>query len=197
MIAFVNAKKIATLALGAASLALSMAAPSLAGSLTYTGTTQGGQTWNRTLSGNPPNVLSGVGTATPYSVFEFNVDATGTYDFLSIATNPANWDNYLHLYRNSFNPSAQFTNVMNANDDFGAIGRSGFNGVSLTSGINYFLVTSGFGNTDFGAFSNTISGVGNISASSTAVPTPALLPGLIGIGAAAYRKRKGAAIAKA
>jgi hypothetical protein len=31
---------------------------------------------------------------------------------------------------------------------------------------------------------------------STPVPTPALLPGLIGMGAAAYRKRKGAATAK-
>jgi hypothetical protein len=198
MIAFVNASKLAALTVGAASLALSIASPSLAGTLTYTGTTNGGPTWNRPLGGNPPTVLSGVGTATPYNVFGFTVNATGLYDFLSNATDPLGWDNYLFLYSNSFNPVDQFTNVIVGNDDFPSIGASGFNGVNLTTGINYFLVTSGFGNADVGAFSNSISGVGDIaSSSSTPVPTPALLPGIIGMGAAAYRKRKGVATAKA
>ena len=178
---------------GATCLALSTAAPSLAGSLSYSGTTVGQPTWNRPLSGNPPTSLSGVGTATRYSVFEFFVDTSGAYNFLSVATNPANWDNYTFLYQNSFNPLAPLTNVLRGNDDFPDVGQSGFNGVSLTAGVNYFLVTTGFGNTSTGAFTNTITGPGNIAA----VPTPALLPGLIGMGVAALRKRKSGAAEEA
>jgi hypothetical protein len=180
---------------------LSVAAPSLAGTLTYTGTTVGGPTWNRPIQGNPPvPPLSGVGTATPYSVQSFSVDASGAYDFLSTATNPSGWDNYTFLYANSFDPTAQFANVIIGNDDFNDdvsnIGQSGFNGVSLTAGVAYFFVTTGFGNGDAGQFSNTISGPGNISLHSpTPVPEPtttlALLGfGLLGAGSAVKRRQK-------
>jgi hypothetical protein len=43
----------------------------------------------------------------------------------------------------------------------------------------------------------TISGVDIGNGGANPIPTPALLPGLIGLGAAAYRKRKGAAAAQA
>lgn len=176
-------KKLAIATAGTALAAFGTALPSMAGTLTYTGTTVGGATWNRPLSGNPPTSLSAVGTNVAYSVQEFAVDTTGLYNFLSVATNPTNWDNFLFLYGNSFNPTTPLTNAIVGNDDFPNIGRSGFNNVSLTAGIRYFLVTTGFGNSDAGSFSNTISGVGNITTPSTSVPEPASVLGLLAVGA--------------
>jgi hypothetical protein len=172
---------------GATCLTLGAALPSLAITFTYTGTTAGQPTWNRPFQGTPPTPpASGVGTNVPYNVFEFTVDTAGLYDFLSVGTNPVNWDNYTFLYQNSFNPAQPFTNVLIGNDDFPSIGQSGFNGVSLATGTSYFFVTTGFGNSDAGAFTNTISGLGNV----TPVPTPALVPGAVALCAGLLRKRK-------
>ncbi len=128
-----------------------------AGAITYSGTTAGSPTWNRPVSGNPPTPpLSGVGTLVAYDVQPFYVTGTATFEFLSLATSPSNWDNYTFLYQNSFNPLTPFTNVLIGNDDFPSVGRSGFS-YSLNSGTQYFLVTTGFANTDSGSFTNTIS----------------------------------------
>lgn len=150
--------------------------------LSYNGTTVGAPTWNRPVQSNPPTPpLSGVGTATPFSIFTFSVDTSSAYDFLSTGTNPSNWDNYLFLYHDSFDPTQPFTNVIVGNDDFAStIGKAGFNGVPLTAGVWYFAVTTGFGNSDFGTFTNTITGTGAISG----VPEPGTwLTGLVTVGA--------------
>ncbi|MEP0914727.1 PTPA-CTERM sorting domain-containing protein [Leptolyngbya sp. GB1-A1] len=181
----------------AACVALGTAAPSLAGSLTFSGTTAGQPTWNRPVQNgsNAPTALSAIGTNVPFSTFGFTVDTTGLYNFLSVGTDPAGWDNYTFLYQGDFNPTQPLTNVLRGNDDFPGIGVSGFNDVSLVSGLNYFLITTGFDNSNAGRFDNTISGVGNISeiGNPQPIPTPALLPGLIGMGIATLRKRKGEA----
>jgi len=153
--------------------------------LTFLGDTTGQPTWNRPIPiVNPPTVLSGIGTATPFISTQFNVGTTGSYDFLSTSVSPANWDNYTFLYEISFDPTNQFANILIGNNDFPEVGLSGFNGVNLTAGTNYFFVTTGFANTDFGTFSNDINGVGNVTLGAVQpVPfefSPALGLGVLG-----------------
>ncbi|MDQ3255491.1 MAG: hypothetical protein M3R15_16600, partial [Acidobacteriota bacterium] len=62
------------------------AAPTIADTVTFSGNTTGGPTYNRTETGNAPGTLSIIGTAVRYSVFQVNVSATGNYSFLSTST---------------------------------------------------------------------------------------------------------------
>jgi hypothetical protein len=173
-------------------LVLSLSSVALAAPFNYIDTTVGGPIWNRPLSGIPPTGLSGVGTAVPYHVFEFTVDTSGAYDFLSLGAIPVDWDNFLVLYAGPFNPATPLVNAIVANDDFPSIGRSGFNGVALTAGTQYFLVTTGLANNDAGAFSNVIDGVGNVVPGQVPEPgTIALLGTSLVVGSAvAWRRRK-------
>lgn len=194
-------QKLALATTGALFIALGTVAPSMAASVQYSGTTVGQPTWNRPLDNgsNAPTSLSSVGTNVSYSVQEFSVDASGLYNFLSDAVSPTNWDNYLFLYQNSFNPTTPLTNAVIGNDDFNfIIGRSAFNDVSLTTGRSYFLVTTGYDNFDAGSFTNTVSGSGNITLgsrppASQPVPEPLTILGSLaagGVGAALRRKYK-------
>ncbi len=118
------------------------------------------------------------------------MDTAGSYDFLSDAVDPVNWDNYLFLYLNSFDPLDQFANVIIGNDDLPSIGLSGFNGVNLSTGTTYVLVTTGFTNFDTGAFENTITGPGNVITDlAVAVPEP-LSGSLVGMALAATLMRR-------
>jgi hypothetical protein len=178
------------MALALAAMAFA-AMPGLADTFNYTGTTVGGPTWNRPVGGQPPTGLSTFATAVPYSVLQFNVTASGAYDFLSLS-NPAEWDNFLVLYVDSFNPASPLTNAIVANDDFPTIGRAGFSAISLTAGTSYFLVTTGFENIDAGAFANSITGPGHVIPGAP-IPEPATLillsTGLAGV-AARLRRRQ-------
>lgn len=121
--------------------------------------TPGSPTWQR------PSSTFGAGSG---SLERFHdrtlVLGAGRYNFLSLGTSPANWDNFLHLYNASFSSAAPTTNGIVGNDDFPSIGRSGFNGVNLAAGT-YHLVTSEFSSsTTTRTFSNTVSlsGPGNV-----------------------------------
>ncbi|CAN5561449.1 hypothetical protein BH20VER1_BH20VER1_05980 [soil metagenome] len=165
----------------------------------YTGTTVGGPTWNRPLAGNPPTALSGVGTNVPWHAVSFTVNMAGSYAFLSVATVPLNWDNFLFLYSNNFNPATPLVNVLIGNDDFPTIGRSGFN-FNLNPGTTYFLVTTGFANSNAGAFQNTIDGPGTIIIGGQAVPEGGaglVLFALVTAGLLALGRRHCAALVKA
>ncbi|MDZ8187176.1 MAG: PEP-CTERM sorting domain-containing protein [Nostoc sp. ChiSLP02] len=151
--------------------------PAQAFDFTYTGTTIGESTWTRPFvaqNANIPTLPSGIGTVTSYNTFGFKVETEGLYDFLSIATTPKEWDNYLFLYSDNFNPNQPLLNAVIGNDGFPKKGLSGFKNVSLSTDKNYFLVTTGYSDSSQGIFENRISGPGTIV---KAVPEPAMILG--------------------
>jgi hypothetical protein len=162
--------------------------PASAATLTYAGTTStGGATFQAITALEP----------TPFSVFHFRVSTTDRYDFRSVSTG---WQNAISLYRNAFNPSNNFTNLINSstqNPDLSGVSTSTFFVPSLAAGVDYFLVTSGLRSSDFGNFNNTISGAGDILPSTTtAVPEPFTIFGTLIGGTAALRMRKKLAVNK-
>lgn len=179
----------------AASVAALALMPSMASAAIFIGTTVGGPTWTRPVAGNPPvPPQSAVGVGVSYSATAFTVTAAGNYTFQSTATSPANWDNYTFLYQNSFDAASPFSNVLIGNDDNPSIGLSGFN-YSLLTGVNYFLITTGFGTNDAGTYSLSITGPGDVlGGSMSAIPEPAtwgmMLVGLGTVGAAMRGRRR-------
>jgi hypothetical protein len=147
------------------------------GIVTITGDTTGGPTFHRPiedLSG-----LSAIGTAVAYHAFDFAVTIGGTYTFLNTGT----FDNFTFLYGGTFDSTSPLTNVLIGDDDL-LLGftTSGF-ARTLTAGAHYSLVTTGFGNEDFGTFSTTIGGPGTLVTDTTNVPEPGTLA-LLGLGLA-------------
>lgn len=141
----------------------------------FSGNTAGGPTYNRATEGEPPTVLSGLGNAVRYQSFGLTAPVTGAYTFQVTAA----YDNFLTLYQTAFDPANALTNALVANGDNPDIGTSGFTR-NLTSGTQYFLVSSGFRNTDFGAFDGVATGPANLVFQVAAVPEPAAWALLIG-----------------
>lgn len=180
-------KKFATLVFA---LAATVAAPAFAGTTVFTGDTTGGPTYNRTLIGKPPTGLSGAGTAVRYVVTPFTVSLSGNYNF----NNTSVYDNFLTVYRNAFSPQAPLINALEADDDDGPGANALISNLGLLAGVSYFAVSTSFSNANFGAFTLTVDGPGNIiGAGGPGVPEPAtwamLIFGFAGIGAALRRRR--------
>ncbi len=156
-------------ALLAVILAASVSTPALAGVTIFSGNTTGGPTYNRAISGTPPTSFSGVGTAVRYAVNPFTVTLSGNYAFL----NASNYDDYLGIHQTAFNPGNALQNAVAYSDDFNGL-NAGFTALALSAGVQYFAVSSGFSNSDFGAFTLTIRGPGDIlGAGNAGVPEPA------------------------
>ena len=159
-----------------------------AGVALYSGDTTGGPTWNRPVS---LGSLSAVGTAVPYEVMQVNVDANGSYDFLGEWDYPP-YDGFMLLYQNSFDPNDQLTNLVALDDDGTGLDNSMFS--ALLSGIDYFIVATGFANDDFGTYTITVSGQGNITfggGGGPVVPLPSAAGmGLVGLGLVGLKRRR-------
>ncbi len=125
----------------------------------YVGTTVGAPKWNRPVQdgNNVPTILSLMATATPFSVQPFFVGTAASYSLLSTSNVPSGWDNYTFLYENGFDSTSPLVNVLIGADDTPTVGLSGFT-KALTSGKQYYFVTTGFGNSDAGSFTNSITG---------------------------------------
>ncbi|QLE41248.1 PEP-CTERM sorting domain-containing protein [Nostoc sp. C052] len=171
--------------LGLVLTTVSTAQPSKAASFNYQGDTTNEPIWRRVAPGNPPTLISGekdgnLGMSVPYTVFDFTVDQSGLYTISgeSQLTPPANrkWDIFLALYQENFNPTEQLSNVLIANTTTNGSAVT-FNQELLT-GQKYFLVTTGRRVNDFGGFSNTISGLGQI----TPIPESDLISAMLATG---------------
>ena len=185
-------KKIAALVLATLATLATVATPAFAGTTVFTGNTTAGPTYNRPLLGRPPTGLSAVGTAVRYVVTPFTVSVSGNYNFLNSSVH----DSFLGVHRNAFSPANGLLNALAYDDDAGPGSDSAITALGLLAGVSYFAVSSGFANTDFGRFTLTIDGPGNIiGAGGGGVPEPAtwamLIFGFAGVGAALRRRRSG------
>jgi PEP-CTERM motif len=176
----------------ALALSAAVATPAFAGTTIFSGNTVGGPTYNRPIGGTPPTNLSGVGTAVRYAVNPFTVSVSGAYSFF----NSTNYDSYLGIHANLFNPLNGLQNAIAYNDDFNGTLDGGFSGLNLLAGTSYFAISSGFDNNDFGAFTLTVTGPGDITGGNVlgAVPEPGIWGLMIvgfGLIGAALRRQTG------
>ena len=176
MASLVSLIKLPLVTAGTAFLSLVTATSSMA--ITLTGTTIGQPTYNRpSTTNNPPTTLSPTATNVPFAVNNFTVATNGVYNFNTTAPG---FDYSQFLYENNFNSTQPLSNILFTNNPFNS-GSNSFN-YSLTTGTDYFLVTSGFSNTITGAFSSNV----------TPVPEPSEVNTLAfgAIGAAYLLKRR-------
>ncbi|WP_414552899.1 hypothetical protein [Anabaena sp. CCY 0017] len=183
-------KRSIPIASAAIALSVSVILPSEASTISYSGDTTNAPTFNRPETEgfeggtNPPTSLSSNGTAVPYYSQLFLVDTTGSYDVVG----SQDFLGIQFLYQNSFNPTTPLDNLLSGNDPFPDEGTSGFSGLNLTANNQYFLVTTGFDNSNnsFGTFTNTITGPGNITLvfepSSISVPEPSSIASTVAFG---------------
>lgn len=101
------------------------------------------------------------------------------------------YDGYLHLYESSFDPLDQFTNLIAGNDDYNTLYAAQMANVSLTSGTDYIIVNSGYSNDDFGTYTTTVAGPGEIQIGNDCptVPVPTSL-GLVAMGCLSLLRRR-------
>jgi hypothetical protein len=163
--------------------------------VSFSGTTSGAATFDRAQAGTPPSLLSPSATAVPYVATTFTVSASGTFQFFSIAL--GGWNNFTFLYAAPFAAGSALTNALVGNDDYlndtNNIGLSGFS-YALTAGTSYVFVTTGYANTDSGAFTDSITGPGTVTLSPVPEPdtrqTVALGLAVIGLALRHFSRRE-------
>ena len=160
--------------------ALMLALPALAVPVSYSDTNATGDFWDRPIAGGP--TISGLGPV-QYHVQAFFTATDETYNIDSLQ----DYDGYIHVYAGSFDPLDQLTGLLAGDDDGpGGIGTSQILGLSLSAGIQYFLVTSAFAAGDVGTFTNTVDSLNGGMITLGLIPVdPVPVPGtllLIGLG---------------
>lgn len=154
--------------------------------------------YNRPLSGNPPTMLSGVGTAVYYDVFSFHVTTNGNYVMKTVDAafaDPVGFisnDTFITLYQTGFDPASPLANALIADDDSGA-GQLSSITRSLNAGTDYFLVVTSYSNYTVGSYSATFDSAvgtnGQVVLGLNNVPEPVSLA-LVGLGLASLCLRK-------
>jgi hypothetical protein len=144
--------------------------------------------FNRTLAGNPPSNLSGVGTSVFFDSYTFTVSVTGLYTIALTST----FDNFLSLYSPSFNSAAPLTNVVESSDDVNGTNAQIVR--NLTGGTTFIAVATSFSNGATGAYTLTFTGPSavTIGGAAAAAPEPGTLAfmGFAFLSAAAVRARR-------
>jgi hypothetical protein len=180
-------KMLSTIRAALASAALALALP--ASAAFYVDDTTGGPTYTRALVDFSD--LSAVGVDVSYDVFSFSVSEAGVYTVRSFAEGLLGgdpWDQFIFLYADSFDPSAPLVNGVIASDDFNSnIGVSGFD-IALSTGVAYYLVTTGWAPEESGKFLNLVRGPGEILPAIPEPDTYALLA--MGLFAVAFAVRR-------
>ena len=97
------------------------------------------------------------------------------------------YDGYIHLYVDAFDPLDQLNGLLAGDDDgAGGIGTSEILGIALLANTQYYLVTSAFAAGDVGNFENMIADmVGDATITLGMLPTDVPEPGtllLVGLG---------------
>lgn len=127
----------------------------------FTGDNTGGPTWDRPYTlGTGASGSCSISTSGPVSseVTLFHVDTTGLYTIYSAWTG---FDGYLHVYEIAYDPLDQCLNLLALNDDGpGGAGDSEIVDVSLTAGVQYYLIASGYNAGYEGPYAGTFNGVG-------------------------------------
>lgn len=122
--------------------------------------TLGGPIWNRPLEDG--SGLSSTGTGVSYHVYgPFTVSDSGTY---IITSDQDDWDGFILIYQNVFDPESPLTNYVAGDDD--GPGVDSQISTTLNSGTDYFLITTSFAPDDFGTFTNSITGPGTVTCES-------------------------------
>jgi hypothetical protein len=148
-----------------------------------TGDTAGAATYDRPFADFSD--LSPNGANASYQAYSLMVDTSGDY---SVLLHGDQFDTFLFLYENAFNPATPLANGINANDDAVALNTSGFEH-PLLAGTSYYLVVTGFAAGDAGKYLLSISGPG--AATISAVPEPSTwLMLAFGLAAITYTARR-------
>lgn len=117
----------------------------------YSATTVGGPSWARPFADG--TCCSALGPVVLHTQ-QFTVSASDTCNVASVQDG---FDGYLFIYSDPFDPAAPTVNYVAGNDDgIDGIGTSEINGVALTAGTVYQIVTTGFEAGEEGTFTNTI-----------------------------------------
>lgn len=115
----------------------------------------------------------GISVNPPYQQVGFQVTVSGTY---GLNQTQSVYDGVVYIYTDPFDLSVNPpTTFIAGNDDDPNLG-SGFSeitGMTLTQGVNYYLISTGYGTSDFGNYTTTFSGPGSLLLTN---PTAADLP---------------------
>ncbi|WP_207221254.1 PEP-CTERM sorting domain-containing protein [Pseudoduganella lutea] len=184
-----NITKLFRTALAACALFAGVAGTANAEFFSHVGDSTGAPTWDVDAA------FDAVGTAVPYQAFDFHVDEDGVYKILLAAR----FDSMVILYEGGFDAAAPNENRVRFSDDLLSPNTSGLRW-GLTAGTQYTFVVTGFNDSEYGAYSFTIGGPGNIIPGPVfnnpvaAVPEPStwLMLGL-GLAAVGFTARRKAA----